>query len=113
MIEILTLNLRPGTRDKFHEIYQQESLPLQKKWNIDVVAHGPSQHDDNSYWVIRSFADLEDREKSVEAFYNSDEWQKGPRTAILSMIENLSTIVISPDTLERWNETIKKTAVSA
>ena len=108
MIEILILNLRTGTREKFHEIYLQESLPLQKKWKINVVAHGPSLHDDNSYWVVRSFADLEDREKSVEGFYGSDDWQKGPRTTILSMIENLSTIVISPETLKEWNENLKK-----
>ena len=55
MIEILILNLRPGTRDEFHQLYVKESLPLQKKWNINVVANGPSLHDDNSYYVIRSF----------------------------------------------------------
>ena len=31
MIEILILNLRPGTRDEFHQLYVKESLPLQKK----------------------------------------------------------------------------------
>jgi len=102
MIEILILNLRPGTRDEFHQLYLEESLPLQKQWNIDVVANGPSLHDDNSYYVIRSFKNLEDREKMQNAFYNSDDWQKGPRTAILSKADHLATVVVSDEALQQW-----------
>ena len=108
MIEILTLNLKPGTRDKFHQLYITESLPIQKKWNIEVVAHGPSLHDEDSYFVIRSFKGLEDRQKLEDAFYSSDDWQKGPRTAILALIENLETIVVSPETIKEWLNTIMK-----
>ena len=102
MIEILTLNLKPGIRDKFHQLYLAESLPLQKKWKIEVVAYGPSRHDENSYYVIRSFKSLEDRQKTEDAFYNSDDWRKGPRTAMLDLIENYATIVISAETFKEW-----------
>lgn len=108
MIEIFTLNLKPGTRDKFHQLYLTESLPLQKKWKIEVVAHGPSLHDENSYYVIRSFKSLEDRQKTEDAFYSSDDWQKGPRTAMLALIENYVTIVVSAETFKGWAEMIKK-----
>jgi hypothetical protein len=107
MIEILTLNLKPGTRDKFHEVYITESLPLQRKWHIEVLANGPSLHNENGYWVVRSFKSLEDMQKSEDAFYGSEDWKKGPRTAILSMIDNLSTIVISADTLKEWANNLK------
>ena len=103
MIEILTLNLRPGTRDAFHQLYLTQSLPLQKKWKIEVRAHGPSLHDETSYYVIRSFKSLEDRQKMVDAFYSSDDWQKGPRTAILALIENMATIVVSTETFKEWS----------
>ena len=102
MIEIFTLNLKPGTRDKFHQLFENESLPLQKKWQINVVAHGPSLHDENSYYVIRAFKTLEDRQKTEDAFYGSDDWQKGPRTAIFDLIENYATIVISAETFKGW-----------
>jgi hypothetical protein len=107
MIEILILNLRPGTREEFHRLYMKESLPLQKKWNIEVIAHGPSLHDDNSYYVIRSFKNLEDREKMQNAFYNSDDWQKGPRTAILSKAEHMATVVVQHEALEEWIDAAK------
>ncbi len=44
VIEILTLELKPGTAEQFHHLYVTESLPLLRKWNIRVVAHGPSSH---------------------------------------------------------------------
>jgi len=104
MIEIFTLNLKPGTRDKFHQLYLMESLPLQKKWEIEVVAHGPSLHDENSYYVIRSFKSLGDRQNTEDAFYSSDDWQKGPRTAMLALIENYVTIVVSAETFKGWSD---------
>jgi len=103
MIEILILNLKPGIRDKFHHLYTTLSLPLLKKWKIEVVAHGPSQHDENTYYVIRAFKSLEDRQKTEDAFYSSDDWQKGPRTTILGLIENYATIVISADEFKGWS----------
>ena len=38
IIEIRSLNLRPGTRKEFHGLYIEQALPLLKHWNFDVVA---------------------------------------------------------------------------
>jgi NIPSNAP len=108
MIEILILNLKPGTRDEFHRVYVERSLPILKKWNINVVAHGPSLHDQYSYYVIRSFKNLEDRQKSEDDFYGSEDWRKGPRETILSLIESMSTVVVSPGMLNEWVDLIKR-----
>ena len=108
MIEIQTLNLRPGTREKFRQLYLAESLPLQRKWNIDVIAHGPSLLDENSYYVIRSFESPEDRKKKQDAFSNSDEWQKGPRTAVLGMIDNIAAIAIPAETFTSWQSLVRE-----
>ena len=96
-IEIRTLNLKPGTRDDFQRLYVEKSLPLLKRWNQDVVAHGPSVHDADTYYVIRRFDSLRDREQSEDAFYSSDDWRKGPREAILSFIESYYDVVLELD----------------
>jgi hypothetical protein len=49
MIEIRSLNLRPGSREEFDHLYVERALPLLKRWDFDVVAHGPSLHDENTY----------------------------------------------------------------
>ena len=48
-VEIRSLNLKSGTREEFHRLYIEEALPLLERWNFDVVAHGPSLHDENTY----------------------------------------------------------------
>jgi len=93
-IEIRSYNLKPGTRDTFHRLFIEEAFPLLKGWNIDVVTYGPSMHDENSYYLMRRFDSLPHREQSEEAFYGSDEWRKGPREAIVSLIENYTEVVI-------------------
>jgi hypothetical protein len=101
VIEILTLDIKPGRRDEFHKVYETHALPLLKKWNFDVVAYGPSLHDANSYYVIRRFKSLEDREKSEDAYYGSEDWKKGPRGTILAMVDHFAYAVVS---IETWKK---------
>jgi hypothetical protein len=97
VIEIRSLNLKPGMRDEFHRLYVEEALPLLKKWNFDVVVYGPSLHDENSYYVIRRYDSLAQRDKMEDAYYASDDWRKGPREAILALIENYMDTVLELD----------------
>ena len=96
-IEIPSLNLRPGRREEFHRLFLERALPLLKRWNFDVVAHGPSLHDEHTYYVIRRFDSLAQREQMEDAYYASDDWRKGPRQAILALIENYIDVVFEVD----------------
>jgi len=97
VIEIRSYNLKPGTRDRFHQLFEKDALPLLRKWKVDVVAYGSSPHDTTSYYLMRAYASLDDLRTSEDAFYGSDEWRNGPREAILACIENYATIVIPAD----------------
>ena len=104
IIEILTLTLKPGTRDAFQRVYETEALPRLRKWKFRVVAHGPSRHDANSYFVIRVFDSLEHRDSAEAAYYGSDDWRQGPRDTILSMLEHDAYVVVPADTVKEWWE---------
>ena len=93
-VEIRALNIKTGTREEFHRRYLERALPLLKKWKMDVVAFGPSLHDENSYYVIRAFESLEDRQTTEDAYYGSTDWRLGPREAMLALIENYFDVVI-------------------
>lgn len=97
VVEIRSYNLVAGARPEFHRLVVQESMPLLRQWNVDVVGYGPSQHDDTSYYLVRAFESLEQRESSEAAFYESPEWTQGPREAILALIESYSTVVVELD----------------
>ena len=96
-VEIRSLNLKPGRREEFHRLYIEEALPLLKRWNFDVAAHGPSRHDENTYYVIRRFDSLSQREQMEATYYASDDWRQGPREAMLALIENYTDIVLELD----------------
>ncbi len=97
IVEIRSYNLKAGTRDRFHQLFEREALPMLHRWKIDVVAYGPSLHDNDSYYLIRAYSSVENRQHSEDAFYGSDEWRQGPREAILADIENYTTIVTRLD----------------
>jgi NIPSNAP protein len=101
VIEILTLDIKPGRRNEFHNVYVTQSVPLLKKWNFSLVGYGPSLHDANSYYVVRRFKSLEDREKSEDAFYSSDDWKSGPRDAIMRLVEHFAYAVVSAETWKK------------
>lgn len=96
-VEIRSYNLKPGTRAEFHRLFLEAAMPLLQRWNVDVVAYGSSLHDENSYYLIRRFDSLVHREQTEDAFYGSDEWRKGPREAILALIENYTEVVLELD----------------
>lgn len=97
VVEIRSYNLKPGTRDRFHELVLTEALPLLRRWKFDVVGYGPSLHDRDSYYLMRSFPSLEERQRTEDAFYGSDDWRRGPREAILACIESYATVVVTID----------------
>ena len=96
-VEIRSYTLKPNTRDEYHRLFIEAAYPLLKRWHVDVVDYGSSPHDDNSYYLIRAFSSLADRQQSEDAFYGSEEWRNGPREAILACIENYTEIVLALD----------------
>jgi hypothetical protein len=97
LLEIRSYNLKSGARERFHELFVRDALPLLQRARIDVVAYGPSLHDRDSYFLMRTFAGLDDRQQREDAFYGSEEWRTGPRDRALAAIDSYTTVVIPVD----------------
>ena len=97
VVEIRSYQLRPGTSGEFDRLVVEASVPMLRRRGIDVVAFGPSLGDKHAYYLMRAYASLEDLERSEAEFYESDEWRRGPRDAILACIERYTSIVIELD----------------
>ena len=68
-----------------------------RRWSVDVVAYGPSLHDKDSYFLMRAFEGVSERQTAEDAFYGSTEWIKGPRERVLADIDSYTTIVVHLD----------------
>jgi hypothetical protein len=97
VVEIRSYNLKPGMSERFRQLFADAAFPMLQRANIDVIAFGPSLHDPQSWFLVRSFDSVEDRQASEDAFYGSTEWIEGPREAVLDCIESYTTIVIEAD----------------
>jgi hypothetical protein len=96
-VEIRSYNLKPGSRDELHRLMTEHSMPMLERWQVDVVDYGPSLHDADSYFLIRAYDSLEDRQQSQDRFYGSEEWRQGPREPILALIESFTSVVLEMD----------------
>ena len=78
-------------------LYNEEASSLLQRWNFDVVAHGPSLYDENTYYVIRRYESLSQREQMEDTYYATDDWRQGLRETMLALIEYYTDIVIELD----------------
>jgi hypothetical protein len=92
-VEIRSYRLNPGTAAEFDRLVQGVSVPMLRRWGVDVVAFGPSLHDKDAHYLMRAYDSLEDLERSEAAFYGSDEWRLGPRQAILACIDSYTSMI--------------------
>lgn len=96
LVEIRSYDLNAGTRDRFHEFFVREALPMFRRCKIDVVAYGPSLHNGDSYFLVRACAKFEDQHLE-DALPGKAEWQKGPGQAMVANIRNSTAVVLRID----------------
>ncbi len=102
LIQIRSYQLRPDATVAFHRAFLDECVPMLRQRGHDVVAFGPSPHQDDAYYLIRAYDDLADLHARQDAFYGSSQWRDGPRERVLALIDRyLDTVLwLSPDAIE-------------
>jgi hypothetical protein len=94
IIELRTYKLVAGGRDEFHRLFEEGAVPLLVRRGIAVAAYGPSLDGDDHYFLMRTFASVAERDRQLDAFYGSEEWQRDHRAAILALIETYHTVTL-------------------
>ncbi|MBB4220056.1 NIPSNAP family protein [Variovorax guangxiensis] len=102
LLEIRTYRLKPGTLDAFHQAMHERAVPMLRGKGMDVVAYGKSDHEEETYHLVRAYADRAALEAGQAAFYGSPEWREGPRGALVDRIETyLNTLLwASPEAVD-------------
>lgn len=102
LLEIRTYRLKPGTIADFHAAMHGSAVPMLRSAGMDVVAYGCSDHEEESYFLIRAYDSREALDAEQCRFYGSEAWRQGPREALVSRIETyLNTLLwMSPEAVE-------------
>ncbi|MEI7811572.1 MAG: NIPSNAP family protein [Ignavibacteria bacterium] len=72
--ELRQYRLKPGTRDKWIKLMEEEIIPFQTSKGIEVVASFIDLEDPDLYIWIRKFKNDEEKERLYKAVYESAEW---------------------------------------
>jgi hypothetical protein len=105
LVEIRTYRLKPGMAGRF-EAAMQSALPLVRASGMDVVAFGRSDHEHESFHLIRAYVDRAQLEAQQHAFYSSAAWREGPRENLVACLDDyLNTLLwLSPAAIDELRQ---------
>ena len=97
LIEVRTYKLMPGCAERFVDAVQ-DVLPMVRASGMDVVAFGRSDHEHESFYLIRAFDSRKQLVAQQEAFYGSSAWREGPRQGLVDCLDDyLNTLLWLPE----------------
>lgn len=101
LVEFRTYRLKPGHGPRF-EAAMAQALPLVRASGMDVVAFVRSEHERESYCLVRAYAGHDQLRAQQDAFYSSDAWRRGPRQALVDCLEDYlnALLWLSPQSIE-------------
>lgn len=102
LVEIRTYLLKAGSEAAFDAVMADAAIPMLREFGMEVVAHGRSDHERETRFLIRAYADRADLDRQQGAFYGSEAWRSGPRQALIDCIDTyLNTLLwIPPEGLD-------------
>jgi hypothetical protein len=97
LIEVRTYKLKPGCTERFVAAVKA-ALPLVRASGMDVIAFGRSDHEHESFYLIRACDSREQLIAQQDAFYGSAAWREGPRAELVGCLDDyLNTLLWLPD----------------
>jgi len=94
LLEMRLFKLHPGTRAEFDRISRDGTIPMMRRYGINVVDFGPMLNDEDGYFLLRAFGSEEDRVAKSQAIYSTAEWEENYDAPVTSMIADYRTAVI-------------------
>jgi hypothetical protein len=91
IVEVRTYRVKPGQRERFLELFERETVPLQQSLGMRIVGPLVDLENPDVFIWLRAFPSLEERERMTEALYGGERWLGGLRETALSMLEGHSS----------------------
>jgi hypothetical protein len=103
IVEMRTYKLKPGTRDRFLEIFRSQSMPEHQRLGMNIMGPFLSTEDPDVFFFMRGFPDLSSREPLKASFYEGELWKRNLEHVLMPMIEKYDVILVDdPEHLIHW-----------
>jgi len=94
IIEMRTYKLKPGCRPRFLEIFRAKSMPAHAAIGMRILGPFLSLEDEDTFFFMRGFPDLESREPMKAKFYEGPLWKEELENVLLPMIERYDVVLV-------------------
>jgi quinol monooxygenase YgiN len=92
--EIRTYRIKAGRREEFLQYFHANVAPVLRSKGMGVV--GPFRDIENSHTLVwlRTFPSLDDRQRMLKAFHETDEWKNDLKEVTGGMIEEKNEVLV-------------------
>jgi hypothetical protein len=105
IIEMRTYKLKPGTRERFLEIFRTKSMPAHAEIGMKILGPFLSIEDPDTFFFMRGFPDLASREPMKAQFYEGELWKNELENVLMPMIEKYDVVLVEdPQGLIYWRD---------
>jgi hypothetical protein len=104
LVEMRTYTLKPGCRARFLEIFCTKSMPAHAEIGMRILGPFLSLEDEDTFFFMRGFPDLQSREPMKAKFYEGALWKQELESVLMPMIEKYDVVLVEDGKgLIRWN----------
>ncbi|WP_326690241.1 MULTISPECIES: NIPSNAP family protein [unclassified Streptomyces] len=96
VIELRQYTLRPGRRDEFIELFDQEFIETQEQTGMTVLGQFRDLDDPDRFVWLRGFRDMAARHQALTAFYGGPVWAEHGPQANAAMIDSDNVLLLRP-----------------
>ena len=100
VLELRQYKIVPGRRDEMIDVFERWFVESQEADGMRLVGQFRDRDDANRFTWIRSFPDMEARERSLNAFYFGPVWQAHRDEANPLLLDNDNVLLLKPVTPE-------------
>lgn len=100
VLELRQYKIVPGRRDDMIDVFERWFVESQEELGMRLVGQFRDRDDPNRFTWIRSFADMEARERGLNAFYFGPVWQAHRAEANPLLLDNDNVLLLKPLTPE-------------
>jgi quinol monooxygenase YgiN len=109
VVELRQYKIVPGKRDAMIELFEREFVESQEALGMHLVGTFRDQHDPDRFTWIREFADMDERDRALSAFYFGPAWQDHRNEANALLDDNDNVLLLRPAAADLdFNKTYSK-----
>src|SRR5207244_7042526 len=103
IIEMRTYKIKTGRRGEFLKTFESKARPEHEKIGMKILGPFLSVENEDTFFWIRAFPDLNSRERMRDEFYEGKLWKEELKQKLMPILEKYDVVVVEAEGLGDWH----------